>query len=126
MYLLEYLLSLRFFTHHRKEGRHLVSAKWRKFLSYYRPYLKGFIADMCFALVGAATSLIIPLIIRYITGTVLAEGFADAGKTILYLFLIMLGLLGIEFGCNYFIAYVGHMVGARMEYDLSGLTLEDS
>ena len=118
MYLLEYLLSLRFFTHHRKEGRHLVSAKWRKFLSYYRPYLKGFIADMCFALVGAATSLIIPLIIRYITGTVLAEGFADAGKTILYLFLIMLGLLGIEFGCNYFIAYVGHMVGARMEYDL--------
>ena len=95
-----------------------MSAKWRKFLSYYRPYLKGFIADMCFALVGAATSLIIPLIIRYITGTVLAEGFADAGKTILYLFLIMLGLLGIEFGCNYFIAYVGHMVGARMEYDL--------
>ena len=95
-----------------------MSAKWRKFLSYYRPYMKGFIADMCFALVGAATSLIIPLIIRYITGTVLAEGFADAGRTILYLFLIMLGLLGIEFGCNYFIAYVGHMVGARMEYDL--------
>ena len=40
-----------------------MSAKWRKFLSYYRPYMKGFIADMCFALVGAATSLIIPLII---------------------------------------------------------------
>ncbi|MCR5274699.1 MAG: ABC transporter ATP-binding protein/permease [Clostridiales bacterium] len=95
-----------------------MSAKWRKFLSYYRPYMKGFIADMCFALIGAATSLIIPLIIRYITGTVLTEGFADAGRTILYLFLIMLGLLGIEFGCNYFIAYVGHMVGARMEYDL--------
>ena len=95
-----------------------MSAKWRKFLSYYRPYLKGFIADMCFALIGAATSLIIPLIIRYITGTVLTEGFSNASQTILNLFLIMLGLLGIEFGCNYFIAYVGHMVGARMEYDL--------
>ena len=95
-----------------------MSAKWRKFLSYYRPYLKGFIADMCFALIGAATSLIIPLIIRYITGTVLAEGFTNASQTILNLFLIMLGLLAIEFGCNYFIAYVGHMVGARMEYDL--------
>ena len=95
-----------------------MSAKWRKFLSYYRPYMKGFIADMCFALVGAATSLIIPLIIRYITGTVLAEGFTNASQTIINLFLIMLGLLAIEFGCNYFIAYVGHMVGARMEYDL--------
>ena len=95
-----------------------MSAKWRKFLSYYRPCLKGFIADMCFALIGAATSLIIPLIIRYITGTVLTEGFSNASQTILNLFLIMLGLLGIEFGCNYFIAYVGHMVGARMEYDL--------
>ncbi|MBR4010035.1 MAG: ABC transporter ATP-binding protein [Clostridiales bacterium] len=95
-----------------------MNEKWRKFLSYYRPYLKGFIADMCFALIGAATSLIIPLIIRYITGTVLAEGFTNASQTILNLFLIMLGLLAIEFGCNYFIAYVGHMVGARMEYDL--------
>lgn len=95
-----------------------MSAKWRKFLSYYRPYMKGFIADMFFALIGAATSLIIPLIIRYITGTVLAEGFSNASRTILYLFLVMLGLLGIEFCCNYFIAYVGHMVGARMEYDL--------
>ena len=57
-----------------------MSAKWRKFLSYYRPYMKGFIADMFFALVGAATSLIIPLIIRYITGTVLAEGFENASQ----------------------------------------------
>ena len=100
------------------KGSGLMNKKWRKFLSYYRPYLKGFIADMCFALIGAATSLIIPLIIRYITGTVLAEGFTNASQTILNLFLIMLGLLAIEFGCNYFIAYVGHMVGARMEYDL--------
>lgn len=100
------------------KGSGLMNEKWRKFLSYYRPYLKGFIADMCFALIGAATSLIIPLIIRYITGTVLAEGFTNASQTILNLFLIMLGLLAIEFACNYFIAYVGHMVGARMEYDL--------
>ena len=95
-----------------------MSAKWRKFLSYYRPYMKGFLADMFFALIGAGTSLVIPLIIRYITGTVLAEGFSGPKNTILLLFLLMLGLLAIEFACNYFIAYVGHMVGAHMEYDL--------
>ena len=95
-----------------------MNAKWRKFFSYYRPYMKGFLADMFFALVGAATSLVIPLITRYITGTVLESGFSGAQKTILLLSVLMLGLLAIEFGCNYFIAYVGHMVGARMEYDL--------
>ena len=96
----------------------IMSAKWRKFLSYYRPYMKGFLADMTLALLGASTSLAIPLIIRYITGTVLASGFTGAEKTILTLFLVMLGLLAVEFCCNYFIAYVGHMVGARMERDL--------
>ena len=118
--LLEYLLISEPFIYcsTRKEKYFRMNAKWRKFLSYYRPYMKGFIADMCFALLGAATSLVIPLIIRYITGTVLTEGFSNASRTILYLFLLMLGLLGVEFACNYFIAYVGHMVGARMEYDL--------
>ncbi len=95
-----------------------MNAKWRKFFSYYRPYMKGFIADMFFALVGAGTSLIIPLITRYITGTVLESGFSNASKTILILSCVMLGLLALEFCCNYFIAYVGHMVGAKMEYDL--------
>ncbi|MBP5492384.1 MAG: ABC transporter ATP-binding protein [Clostridiales bacterium] len=95
-----------------------MSAKWKKFLSYYRPYMKGFITDMCLALIGAGTSLVIPLIIRYITGTVLTNGYTGAENTILLLFLLMLGLLAVEFGCNYFIAYVGHMVGAHMEYDL--------
>ena len=73
---------------------------------------------MALALLGASTSLAIPLIIRYITGTVLASGFTGAEKTIFLLFLLMLGLLAVEFCCNYFIAYVGHMVGARMERDL--------
>lgn len=95
-----------------------MNAKWRKFLSYYRPYMKGFLADMLFALIGAGTTLVIPLITRYITGTVLVDGFKNASQTILILFFVMLALLAIEFCCNYFIAYVGHMVGARMEYDL--------
>ncbi len=95
-----------------------MNAKWRKFFSYYRPYMKGFIADMFFALVGAGTSLVIPLITRYITGTVLESGFSNASKTILILSCVMLALLALEFCCNYFIAYVGHMVGAKMEYDL--------
>ena len=44
--------------------------KWSEFLSYYKPFKGIFAADMFFAFLGAATTLVIPLIVRYITGTV--------------------------------------------------------
>ncbi len=43
----------------------------KKFLSYYKPYKKIFAADMFFACLGAAVTLVIPLIIRYITSDVI-------------------------------------------------------
>ena len=30
----------------------------------------------------------------------------------------MIGLVIVEFGCNYFIAYYGHIMGAYMEADM--------
>ena len=39
--------------------------KWQRFFSYYKPYKGMFFADMFFAIMGAAVTLIIPLIIRY-------------------------------------------------------------
>jgi len=45
----------------------------RKFLSYYKPYQKLFWADMACAFIVSAISLIIPMITRYITNTVLAS-----------------------------------------------------
>ena len=44
---------------------------WKKFFSYYKPYIGGFLADMFFACTGAAVTLVIPLIIRYITSSVI-------------------------------------------------------
>ena len=42
----------------------------KKMISYYRPYLPVFLADMFFAILAAAIALILPLIVRYITETV--------------------------------------------------------
>lgn len=39
-------------------------------------------------------------------------------QTILVLGAVMIGLVIIEFGCNYFIAYYGHIMGAYMEADM--------
>ena len=92
--------------------------EWKKFLSYYKPYKKIFAADMFFACMGAAVTLIIPLIIRYITSNVIYRESAESLHTILILTGIMAALILLECYCNYFIAYYGHMMGAKMEYNM--------
>ena len=73
---------------------------------------------MFFAIMGAAVTLVIPLIIRYITGTVIFYEADEALKVILKLALLMVGLVLLEAYCNFFIAYQGHIMGAKMEYDM--------
>lgn len=92
--------------------------QWKKFLSYYIPYKKIFAADMFFACLGAAVTLIIPLIIRYITSDVIYRETSESLKTILILTVIMAALIILECYCNYFIAYYGHIMGAKMEYNM--------
>ena len=92
--------------------------KWQRFFSYYKPYSGLFFADMFFAIMGAAVTLVIPLIIRYITGTVIFYEANEALRVILKLALVMVGLVLLEAYCNFFIAYQGHIMGAKMEYDM--------
>lgn len=91
---------------------------WKKFLSYYKPYKKIFAADMLFAFMGAGVTLVIPLIIRYITNDVIYRETSESLHTILILTGIMTALIILECYCNYFIAYYGHIMGAKMEYDM--------
>ena len=49
----------------------MKTGNMKKFLSYYKPYKKIFAADMFFACLGAAVTLIIPLIFRFITYVVI-------------------------------------------------------
>jgi ATP-binding cassette subfamily B protein len=96
-----------------------MSGRTKKLLSYYRPHLKLFFADMFFALLAAAIALIFPMIVRYITNDVLSEGnISNSIPIILRLLLFMLGLAALEYISNFFIAYKGHIMGARMEYHM--------
>ncbi len=96
-----------------------MSKKMRKLLSYYRPYRGLFLADMLFALISAAISLVYPMIVRYITNNVLVKyEMSQASPIIIKLLFMMLGLVILEFFSNYFTAYQGHIMGAKMEYDM--------
>ena len=95
-----------------------TKAKNTTIFSYYKPY-KGLLAlDLLFATVGAGVTLVIPLIVRYITNQVIYEESAEAWHTIVGLSILMLGLLVLELVCNFYITYWGHMMGARMEYGM--------
>ena len=91
---------------------------WKKFFSYYKPYKKLFLSDMLFACIGAGVTLVLPLIIRYITNDVIYRDSGESLQLILKLSLFMIFLIALEFYCNYFIAYYGHIMGAKMEYDM--------
>ncbi len=96
----------------------MENGKWKKFFSYYKPYKKLFAADMFFACVAAAITLIIPLIIRFITNDVI---YREAGESLHLIFTlvgVMLVLIALEFYSNFFITNYGHRMGAKMEYDM--------
>lgn len=90
----------------------------KKMISYYKPYKLLFFSDMFFAIVGAVISLILPLIVRYITNEVVYFELGEAAKTITTLGIVMIVLVIIEAGCNYFMVYYGHMTGTYMEADM--------
>ena len=90
----------------------------KKLVSYYKPYKLLFFCDLLFAIVGAAVSLVMPLIVRYITSEVVYFELNEALRTIVILGLVMIALVAVEFGCNYFMTYYGHMMGTYMEANM--------
>ena len=87
-------------------------------IGYYKPYKFLFFSDLFFAMLGAAITLIIPLVVRYITNEVIYYDGGQALKTILALGGVMVALVLVEMGCNYYISYYGHMMGVKMEGDM--------
>lgn len=90
----------------------------KKMISYYRPYKRTFVIDMVFAFLSAAVTLALPLIIRYITSHVIYLESGEALRTIFWLGILMAGMLVIYCYSNYYISNYGHVMGARMEYDM--------
>lgn len=92
--------------------------KWKRLVGYYKPYKILFFTDMFFAILGAAITLVIPLIVRYITSNVIILPGNDALQIILKLGALMAGMVALECFCNFYIAYFGHIMGANIEHDM--------
>ena len=95
-----------------------MSKNLKKLFSYYKPFVGLFWADMFFAILGAAVTLVIPLVVRFITNEVVYYEMEQAVKTIWKLGGFMVLLVAVEYGCNYFMAYYGHVMGTKMEANM--------
>ena len=95
-----------------------MNSRTRKFLSYYKPYLRLFYADIACALVVSVTALLLPLCANYITKSLLDGSVPITLPQIYGMGAVMLVLLIIHVVCNMFVDYQGHMMGAMMERDM--------
>ena len=92
--------------------------KLKLLAGYYKPYKGLFFADLFFAILGAAVTLVIPLLVRYIMNSVVDMPVDEAWGIILKIGAGMLLLVVLQFGSRYFITYFGHMMGAYIEHDM--------
>lgn len=90
----------------------------KKMISYYRPYRGVFAADLFFAVAASAVALILPLIARYITSTVIYLEKEEALRQTAVLGAGMAALVAFSCYCNFFISNYGHVMGAKIEYDM--------
>ncbi len=94
------------------------SSVLRRLAAYYKPYRRVFWTDMFFAFLSAAAALVIPLVVRYVTSTVLTMDMQKAQGMILKLGIMMLILVLIQWYSNFYISNYGHVMGAKIEYDM--------
>ena len=87
----------------------------REFASYYKPHLRLFLQDMACALLIALVDILFPVITRkvlyeYIPGQMM--------RTFVLVMLLMLVLFIVRMAAQWFVAYLGHMMGVRIEADM--------
>lgn len=95
-----------------------MSENLKKMISYYKPYLKVFWADMFFATLSAAIALALPLVIRYVTSTLIYLDGAEIIRQIKMIAVVLFALVAVDCYSKYFISNYGHVMGAKIEYDM--------
>lgn len=87
------------------------------FVHYYKPYIGLIILDLICAAFSTVCELVLPLIVRHITGSALS-GSMPAMVSVLRLGAAYMALKLIDTAANYFMAYTGHVTGTMLETDM--------
>lgn len=77
-----------------------------------------FWADMFFAMLSAGVALTIPLVVRYVTTTLIYMEPEVIVRRMIYIGIFLFALLAVDCFSKFFIGNYGHVMGAKMEYDM--------
>lgn len=90
----------------------------RRFLPYYRNHKRVMAADLFCASLTTLCELVLPMIIRFITNTGLKDIAGLTIGVIGRMALLYLALRVIDCMANYYMADMGHVMGAKIETDM--------
>ena len=94
--------------------------KLKQFISYYAPYKKLFTIVLISSVMVSALALLLPILVRHITGTILESGGENVLNEIIRVGAAMLAIISVQTFFGIFYAYKGHDVGAKMERNMRG------
>ncbi|MBQ9307148.1 MAG: ABC transporter ATP-binding protein, partial [Clostridia bacterium] len=92
----------------------------RRFLPYYKKYWKTVVFDLCCAALTTVAELILPMIVRAITGAAMTEeGIASLTTGyVVRIGVIYMIVRVIDALANYYMQSVGHIMGSKLETDM--------
>ena len=90
----------------------------RRFAPYYKPYAFTLLKDLACAALTTVCELILPMMIRRITDMGMNHIELLTLRYILRIALVYFVLRIVDCAANYYMAYTGHVMGARIETDM--------
>lgn len=90
----------------------------RRFAPYYKNYMGIMVLDLFCAALTTICEMVLPLIFRYITNQGMENLAAITVKMIVHISLMYFGLRIIDGLASFYMAYTGHIMGARIETDM--------
>ena len=90
----------------------------KRFLPYFKPYYGTLFTDLFCAALTTVCEIVLPLIIRQITNTALQDVALLSVKMIAGLGFLYFALRIVDSIANFYMADVGHVMGAKIETDM--------
>lgn len=90
----------------------------QRFLPYFKPYRRTLYMDLFCAALTTACEIVLPLIIRMITNTALQDVALLTARMVTGLAFVYFVLSIIDAIANFYMADVGHVMGAKIETDM--------
>ncbi|MGP1597833.1 ABC transporter ATP-binding protein [Peptoanaerobacter stomatis] len=91
---------------------------FKRFKPYYKKYYGTLLIDLICAMFSTMCDLILPIILRFLTNT----ARQDINKLTINLILMLGGLFAVlrilDTMANYYMQYIGHVMGAKIETDM--------